>query len=161
MQCNKSQMFTDESRFSLEYDTLRVLVWRERSTRNEVRTWKIAVQRRQIGGVGAETARWMYWPTSYQKDTLVSQRYADMIPGLLVVPYATETVFFFILIHDNARHHTARHVEVDMFETETMRHMKWSICSDLNLIQHIWDKPEWRISARPVLPLTVRDLNII
>ncbi|GFX74124.1 hypothetical protein TNCV_490881 [Trichonephila clavipes] len=27
-------LFTDESRFSLEYDTRRVLVWRDRGTRN-------------------------------------------------------------------------------------------------------------------------------
>ncbi|GFU68046.1 transposable element Tcb2 transposase [Trichonephila clavipes] len=84
------KLFTDESRFSLECDTRRVLVWRDRGTRNIPAFVHKRSQYRRAG--------WMVWGGIsigrlmdlhiIRNGTLTGRRYADEILRPHVIPYA-------------------------------------------------------------------------
>ncbi|GFV43902.1 transposable element Tcb2 transposase [Trichonephila clavipes] len=132
-------LFTDESRFSLECDTRRVLVWRDRDTRNNPAFVRERSQYRRAG--------WMVWGEIsiggrtdlhiIQNGTLTGRRYADEILRPHVIPYAGAIGDSFVFQDDNSRPHRARLVE-NMLEAETMQRMEWPVCSpDLNPIEHV------------------------
>ncbi|GFU32539.1 transposable element Tcb2 transposase [Trichonephila clavipes] len=146
-------LFTDESRFSLECDTRRVLVWRDRGTRNNPAFVRERSQYRRAG--------WMVWGGIsiggrtdlhiIQNGTLTGRRYADEI----LRPYAGAIGDSFVFQDDNARPHRVRLVE-NMLEAETIQRMEWSACSpDLNPIEHVSDMLGRRIAAIPRPPATV------
>ncbi|GFV24617.1 transposable element Tcb1 transposase [Trichonephila clavipes] len=131
-------LFTDESRFSLECDTRRVLVWRDRGTREITPHSSVK---------GHNTEELVGW-------------YADEILRPHVIPYAGAIGNSFVFQDDNARPHRARLVE-NMLEAETIQRMEFPACSpDLNPIEHVWDMLRRRIAARPRPPATVQDLEI-
>ncbi|GFU90452.1 transposable element Tcb2 transposase [Trichonephila clavipes] len=155
-------LFTDESRFSLECDTRRVLVWRDRGNQNNPAFVRERSQYRRAG--------WMVWGGIsiggrtdlhiIRNDTLTGRRYADEILRPYVIPYARAIKDSFVFQDDNARPHRARLVE-NMLEAETIQRMEWPAFSpDLNPIEHVWDMLGRRIAARPRPPATVRDLEI-
>ncbi|GFV31441.1 transposable element Tcb1 transposase [Trichonephila clavipes] len=155
-------LLTDESRFSLECDTRRVLVWRDRGTRNNPAFVRERSQYRRDG--------WMVWGgISIGRRTdlhiirngiLTGRRYADEMLRHHVIPYAGAIGDSFVFQDDNTRPHTARLVE-NMLEAETIQRMEWPAYSpDLNPIEHVWDRLGRRIAARPRPSATVRDLEI-
>ncbi|GFX35211.1 transposable element Tcb2 transposase [Trichonephila clavipes] len=155
-------LFTDESRFSLECDTRRVLVWRDRGTQNNPAFVRERSQYRRAG--------WMVWGGIsiggrtdlhiIRNGTFTGQRYADKILQPHVIPYAGAIGDSFVFQDDNARPHRTRLVE-NMLDAETIQRMEWPACSlDLNPIEHVWDMLRRRIAARPRPPATVRDLEI-
>ncbi|GFW10566.1 transposable element Tcb2 transposase [Trichonephila clavipes] len=155
-------LFTDESRFSLECNTRRVLVWRDRGTRNNPAFVRERSQYRRAG--------WMVWGGIsiggrtdlhiIRNGTLTGRRYADEMLRPHVIPYAGAIGDSFVFQDDNARPHRARLVE-NILETETIQRMEWPVYSpDLNPIEHVWDMLGLRIAARPRPPATVRDLEI-
>ncbi|GFW28331.1 transposable element Tcb2 transposase [Trichonephila clavipes] len=155
-------LFTDESLFSLECVTRRVLVWRDRGTRNNPAFVRERSQYRRAG--------WMVWGGIsiggrtdlhvIRNGTLTGRRYADEILRPHVIPYAGAIGDSFAFQDDNARPHRARLVE-NMLEAETIQRMELPACSpDLNPIEHVWDMLRRRIAARPRPPATVRDLEI-
>ncbi|GFX06087.1 transposable element Tcb2 transposase [Trichonephila clavipes] len=97
-------LFTDESRFSLECDTRRVLVWRDRGTRNNPAFVRERSQYRRAG--------WMVWGGIsiggrtdlhiIRNDTLTGRRYADEILRPHVTPYAGAIGDSFVFQDDNA-----------------------------------------------------------
>ncbi|GFX16338.1 transposable element Tcb2 transposase [Trichonephila clavipes] len=157
-----SSQTVHESLFSLECDTRRVLVWRDRGTRNNPAFVRERSQYRRAG--------WMAWGgisiggrTDLQiirNGTLTGRRYADEILRPHVIPYPGAIVDSFVFQDDNARPHRAHLVE-NMLEAETIQRMELPACSpDLNPIEHVWDMLRRRIAARPRPPATVRDLEI-
>ncbi|GFU92531.1 transposable element Tcb2 transposase [Trichonephila clavipes] len=118
-------LFTDESRFSLECDTRRVLVWRDRGTRNNPAFVRERSQYRRAG--------WMVWGGIsiggrtdlhiIRNGTLTGRRYADEILRPHVIPYAGAIGDSFVFQDDNARPHRARLVE-NMLEAETIQRME-------------------------------------
>ncbi|GFY05001.1 transposable element Tcb2 transposase [Trichonephila clavipes] len=155
-------LFTDESRFSLECDTRRVLVWRDRGTRNNPAFVRERSQYRRAG--------WMVWGGIciggrtdlhiIRNGTLTGRRYADEILRPRVIPYAGAIGDSFVFQDDYARPHRPRLVE-NMLEAETIQRMGWPACSpDLIPIEHVWDILGRRIAARRRPPATVRDLEI-
>ncbi|GFS88151.1 transposable element Tcb2 transposase [Trichonephila clavipes] len=157
-----SSQTVHESRFSLECDTRRVLVWRDRDTRSNPTFVRERSQYRRAG--------WMVWggiSIGGQTDlhiirngTLTGRRYADEILRPHVIPYAGAIGDFFVFQDDNARPHRICLVE-NMIEAETKQRMEWPACShDLSPIEHVWDMLGRRIDARPRPPATVQDLEI-
>ncbi|GFT66339.1 transposable element Tcb1 transposase [Trichonephila clavipes] len=123
-------LFTDESRFSLECDTRRVLVWRDKGTRNNPTFVHERSQYRRAG--------WMVWGGIsiggrtdlhiIRNGTLTGRRNADEILRPHVIPYAGAIGDSFVFQDDNARPHRARLVE-NMLEAETIQRMEWPACS--------------------------------
>ncbi|GFW34907.1 transposable element Tcb1 transposase [Trichonephila clavipes] len=155
-------LFTDESQFSLECDTRRVLVWRDRDTRNNPTFVRERSQYRRAG--------WMVWGGIsiggrtdlhiIRNGTLKGRRYADEILRPHVIPYVGAIGDSFVFQDDNARPHRARLVE-NMLEAGTIQRMEWPACfPDLNPIEHVWDMLGRRIAARPRPSATIRDLEI-
>ncbi|GFU87364.1 transposable element Tcb2 transposase [Trichonephila clavipes] len=97
-------LFTDVSRFSLECDTRRVLVWRDRGTQNNPAFVRERSQYRRAG--------WMVWGGIsiggrtdlhiIRNGTLTGRRYADEILRPHVIPYAGAIGDSFVLQDDNA-----------------------------------------------------------
>ncbi|GFT23667.1 transposable element Tcb2 transposase [Trichonephila clavipes] len=118
-------LFTDESRFSLECDTRRVLVWRDRGTRNNPAFVRERSQYRRAG--------WMVWGGIsiggrtdlhiIRNGILTGRSYADEILRPHVIPYAGAIGDPFVFQDDNARPHRARLVE-NMLEAETIQRME-------------------------------------
>ncbi|GFU51421.1 transposable element Tcb2 transposase [Trichonephila clavipes] len=118
-------LFTDESRFSLECDTRRVLVWRDRGTRNNPAFVRERSQYRRAG--------WMVWGEIsiggrtdlhiIRNGTLTGRRYADEILRPHVILYAGAIGDSFVFLDDIARPHKARLVE-NMLEAETIQRME-------------------------------------
>ncbi|GFW58448.1 transposable element Tcb2 transposase [Trichonephila clavipes] len=108
-----SVLFTDESRFTMESDSGRLLIWREQRTRYHQSN---TVERHSYRGGGI-----LVWAGIslgghtdlhvFHGGTVTGLRYRDKILDPYVRPYAAAIGNDFILMDDNARPHRARIVE--------------------------------------------------
>lgn len=156
----RSTLFTDESKFCVDFNDGRRFVWRQKNER--YRDCCIAEHDRWggpsvlvWGGICYDGTTDLY---VIDNGALTGVRYRDEILDGIVRPFAGAVGDTFVLMDDNARPHRAR-VVTEYLDREGIQRMEWPARSpDLNPIEHVWDVLQRRISARPVRPQTRQDL---
>ncbi|GFW15323.1 transposable element Tc3 transposase [Trichonephila clavipes] len=143
-------MFSDESRFSLQSDSRRTLIWRTPGTRyhqeNTIVNDTVTVVQdgsRVWGGIilGSRT------DLHVQSVTMTDHIYQDVIlEHVRLFRGAMGAEFLFM--DDNAHPHHANIVD-ECLQSEDIARMDWPAYSpDLNPIEHVWDMLGRRIAAR-------------
>ena len=91
--------------------------------------------------------------------SMTAHRYVAEVLEEHVVPYAPFVGNNFVLMHDNARPHTAR-IVTDYLLAVGITCMDWPALSpDLNVIEHIWDELPRRVKNRSPSPNTLGELQ--
>lgn len=158
----QSILFTDESRYCLDFTDRRAKVWREPGERYY--DSKICEHDRYGGG---SIMVWggISWEGKtdlhvFQNGTITGERYINEILDVYVKPYAGAVGENFILMDDNARPHRSRAVE-RYLERETIERLNWPARSpDANPIEHVWHMLQTAVSHRNPQPRTLQELGI-
>ncbi|GFU87501.1 transposable element Tcb2 transposase [Trichonephila clavipes] len=151
-----------ESRFSLSSDSHRILIWRERGSRNHPSN---IIERDRYGGrgvlvwggimLGSRTDLHIFDAgsvngTCYSNEILLP--YVRLFRGAMGLQ--------FLFMDDNAPCHRTVAAE-PLLESEDIERMDWPARSpDLNPIQHVWDFLGRRLAARTLPPVTIRELRL-
>ncbi|GFT98638.1 transposable element Tcb2 transposase [Trichonephila clavipes] len=141
-------MFSDESRFSLQSDSRRTLIWRAPGTRYHQEN---TIERNRYGGAG-----WLVWGGIILRSrtdlhvlsvTMTGHIYRDVILEQHVRLFRGAMGAEFLFMHDNARPHRGNIVD-ECFQSENIPRMDRAAYSpDLNPIDYVWDMLVRRISA--------------
>lgn len=150
-------LFSDESRFNVSFADGRVRVFRRK---NERFSETCVRERDPFGGGGLMV--WGGIMGGRKTDLIVvrgnlnAQRYIDEILRPVVVPYLRQN--HGILMHDNARPHTAA-ITRNFLNQNNIGVLAWPARSpDLNPIEHIWDLLGRKVRKNHVIN-NVRDLE--
>ncbi|GFX14196.1 transposable element Tcb1 transposase [Trichonephila clavipes] len=152
-------MFSDESRFSLQSDSRRTLIWRAPGTRYHQEN---TIERHRYGGAG-----WLVWggiilgsrtDLHVQSVTMTGHIYRDVIlEHVRLFRGAMGAEFLFR--DDNVRPRRANIVD-ECLQSEDITRMDWPACSlDLNPIEHVWDMLGRRIVAHQPPPTCLPELR--
>lgn len=156
-------LFSDESRFSLQTDSRRTILWRERGTRYHPNN---IVERDQYGGGGV-----MVWAGImmngrtqlhvFDRGNINALRYRDEILRPYVRLFRGAVGPDFLFMDDNARPHRALLVG-EFLESEDINRMEWPARSpDMNPIENVWDALGRRVSSRQPPPRTIQELRTV
>ncbi|GFX00425.1 transposable element Tcb2 transposase [Trichonephila clavipes] len=154
--------FTDESRFSLSSDSHRILIWRERGSRNHPSN---IIGRDRYGGRGV-----LVWGgimlgsrtdlRIFDAGSVNGTRYCNEIFLPYVRLFRGAMGLQFLFMDDNAPYHRTVAAE-QLLESEDIERMDWPARSpDLNPIEHVWDFLGRRLAARTLPPVTIRELRL-
>ncbi|GFX89553.1 transposable element Tc3 transposase [Trichonephila clavipes] len=155
-------LFTDESRFSLSSDSHRILIWRERGSRNHLSN---IIERDRYGGrsvlvwggimLGSRTDLHIF-----DAGSVNGTRYCNEILLPYVRLFRGAMGLQFLFMDDNAPCHRTVAAE-QLLESEYIERMDWPARSpDLNPIEHVWDFLGRRLAARTLPPVTIRELRL-
>ncbi|GFU07835.1 transposable element Tcb2 transposase [Trichonephila clavipes] len=155
-------LFTDESRFSLSSDFHRILIWRERGSRNHPSN---IIERDRYGGGGV-----LVWGGImlcsrtdlhiFDAGSVNGTRYCNEILLPYVRLFRGDMGLQFLFMDDNAPCHRTVAAE-QLLESEDIERMDWPARSpDLNPIEHVWYFLGRRLAARTLPPVTIRELRL-
>ncbi|GFW01565.1 transposable element Tcb2 transposase [Trichonephila clavipes] len=151
-----------ESRFSLSGDSHRILIWRERGSRNHPSN---IIERDRYGGrgdlvwggimLGSRTDLHIF-----DAGSVNGTRYCNEILLPYVRLFRGAMGLQFLFMDDNAPCHRTVAAE-QLFESEDIERMDWPVRSpDLNPIEHVWDFLGRHLAARTLPPVTIRELRL-
>ncbi|GFW66324.1 transposable element Tcb2 transposase [Trichonephila clavipes] len=150
-------LFTDESRFSLSSDSHRILIWRERGSRNHPSN---IIESDRYGGRGVLVWGGIMLGSRtdlhiFDAGSVNGTRYCNEI----LLPYVR--LFRGAMgLDDNAPCHRTVAAE-QLLESEDIERMDWPARSpDLNPIEHVWDFLGRCLAARILPPVTIRELRL-
>ncbi|GFS93419.1 transposable element Tcb2 transposase [Trichonephila clavipes] len=155
-------LFTDESRFSLSSDSHRILIWRERGSRNHPSN---IIERDRYGGRGVLVWGGIMLGSRtdlhiFDAGSVNGTRYCNEILLPLVRLFRGAMGLQFLFMDDNAPCHRTVAAE-QLLESEDIERMDWPARSpDLNPIEHVWDFLGRRLAARTLPPVTIRELRL-
>ncbi|GFV76553.1 transposable element Tcb2 transposase [Trichonephila clavipes] len=148
-----------ESRFSLSSDSHRILIWRERGSRNHPSN---IIERDRYGGRGV-----LIWGGImlgsrtdlhiFDAGSVNGTRYFNEILLPYVRLFRCTMGLQFLFMDDNAPCHRTVAVK-QLLESEDVERMDCPAGSpDLNPIEHVWDFLGRRLAARTLPPVTIRE----
>ncbi|GFT97276.1 transposable element Tc1 transposase [Trichonephila clavipes] len=155
-------LFTDESRFSLSSDSHRILIWRERGSRNHPSN---IIERDRYGGCGVLVWGGIMLGSRtdlhvFDAGSVNGTRYCNEILLPYVRLFRGAMGLQFLFMDDNAPCHRTVAAE-QLLESEDIERMDWPARStDLNHIEHVWDFLGTRLAARTLPPVTIRELRL-
>ncbi|GFX50780.1 transposable element Tcb2 transposase [Trichonephila clavipes] len=155
-------LFTDESKFSLSSDSHRILIWRERGSRNNPSN---IIEKDKYGGRGVLVWGGIMLGSRtdlhiFDAGSVNGTRYCNEILLPYVRLFRGVIVLKFLFMDDNAPCHRTVAAE-QLLESENIERMDWPERSpDLNPIEHVWDFLGRRLAARTSPPVTIRELRL-
>ncbi|GFT64274.1 transposable element Tcb2 transposase [Trichonephila clavipes] len=151
-----------ESRFSLRSDSHRILIWRERGSRNHPSN---IIERDRYGGRGVLVWGGIMLGSRtdlhiFDAGSVNGTRYGNEILLPYVRLFRGAMGLQFLFMDDNAPCHRTVAAE-HLLESEDIERMDWPARSpDLNPIEHVWDFLGRRLAARTLPPVTIRELRL-
>ncbi|GFX46836.1 transposable element Tcb2 transposase [Trichonephila clavipes] len=155
-------LFTNESRFSLSSDSHRILIWRERGSRNHPSN---IIERDRYGGRGVLVWGGIMLGSRtdlhiFDAGSVNGTRYCNEILLPYVRLFRGAMGLQFLFMDDNAPCHRTVAAE-QLLESEDIERMDWPARSpDLNTIEHVWDFLGRRVAARTLPPVTFLELRL-
>ncbi|GFS89684.1 transposable element Tcb2 transposase [Trichonephila clavipes] len=153
----------DESRFSLSSDSHRILIWRERGSRNHPSN---IIERDRYGGRGVLVWGGIMLGSRtdlhiFDAGSVNGTRYCNEILLPYVCLFRGAMGLQFLFMDDNAPCHRPVAAK-QLLESEDIERMDWPARSSyLNPIEHVWDFLGRRLAARTLPPVTIRELRLV